>query len=82
MHNNFALTNKHIENMAESNIPSNILSDDAVRFISKRHNATAEDVMDSYAARFDENTVRHDTPIKLEDNEIQIIHDLITMYDK
>lgn len=68
--------------MAESNIPGNILSDDAVRFISERHHTTTKDVMDSYAARCGENSVRHDTPIKFEDNEMQIIHDLIKMYNK
>lgn len=63
-------------------IPSNILSDDAVRFISECHHTTARNVMDSYAARCSDDLVRHDTHIKLEDNEMQIIHDLINMYDK
>lgn len=45
-----------------------LLQDEVVRYISERHHTTAQNLM------------AHLAEMKLEDNELQIIRDLIQMY--
>lgn len=68
--------------MAELNIPDMILADDALRYIALRHHAAVGEVLHSYVVRQHGSSLIDETTVGLEDNEIQIIHDLIRMYDK
>lgn len=51
-----------------NNISDKILQDEVVKYISERHHTTAQYL------------IAHLSDFELEENEIQIIHDLIRMY--
>lgn len=67
--------------MEHKKLPDEILSDDVVQFISERHHTSAQSIIDSYAAQGAEQEPQGKAAVSLEDNEVQIIHDLIDMYD-
>ena len=51
-----------------NNISDKILQDEVVKYISERHHTTAQYL------------ITHLSDLELEENEVQIIHDLIRMY--
>ena len=52
-----------------NNISDKILQDEVVKYISERHHTTAQYL------------ITHLSDLKLEENEVQIIQDLIRMYE-
>ena len=58
----------------QSGHKEDLLDDEVIQYIAHRHHATADDVVDS--------TIKDDCiKVYLEDNEKNIIHDLIRMYN-
>lgn len=51
------------------NISDKILEDEVVKYISERHHTTVQYL------------ITHLSDLELEENEVQIIHDLIRMYE-
>ena len=52
-----------------NNISDKILQDEVVKYISERHHITAQHL------------ITHLSDLELEENEVQIIQDLIRMYE-
>ena len=63
-------------------IPKEVLTDEAVRFISERHHATVKQVLEIYENLEEEGDHLPSAANKaLEENELQIIHDLIKLFE-
>ncbi len=59
-------------------LPYELLHDELVQFIARRHSTSAEIILNVFVAQ----STKHDPTqsIILESNEMQIIHDLINIY--
>lgn len=63
-------------------IPKEVLTDEAVRFISERHHTTVKQVLEIYEDLEEDGNRTPSAAYKaLEENELQIIHDLIQLYE-
>ena len=63
-------------------LPKEVLADEAVRFISERHHATVKHVLEIYESAEEKgNPFPNGGNETLEENELQIIHDLIQLYE-
>lgn len=76
-HRTFAISIKAIYNV--SIYKTTILSDDVIKYIAERHHTTEEKIMECFNNLRDKN-ISHEETLTLEENELQIIHDLINLY--
>lgn len=65
--------------MIKINCNDDILTDDVIMFIAERYNTSPKTILDSFFKQNEGDGINDNS---LEDNEMQIIRDLIKMYNK
>ncbi len=81
----FCNRNQHDDNMDNSiDIPPVLYADEAVLYIANRHGMTSEEFLHSFVGQEAvigrPQDINVASPVVYEDNEIEILRDLLTMY--
>lgn len=60
---------------------TSILTDDVIKYIAERHHTTEEKIMECFSNLKDKDFSPGGDTLILEENELQIIHDLLNLYN-